>query len=372
MRIALDLSPLQPPMTGVGQYTHGLVCALLEENSGHEFRAWSTGLRPLRLAPPMDTLRHKHLGLPTRALYKSWELLGAPSIDTLLGGADIVHATNFFLPPTRKARRIVTIYDIAFIKHPEWASPKIVGPFSRGVRRFVKSADAIITISEASKGDLCDILGAAPEKIHIAYPAVEDSFRPIHREEAQRQVLERHGVSAPYLLFVSTLEPRKNITALLEAFAALQHKIPHQLVLVGGEGWNPQPTPQLIQKLGVENRVSRLGYLKSRAELPALYGGADAFVFPSHYEGFGMPVLEAMRCGCPVITARNSALSEVGGDAVRYVEARDTAGLAAEMERVAMDTTVQSALRVLGLVQAEKFSWRRCAQDTLAVYGKLA
>ncbi len=299
-----------------------------------------------------------------------WESIGWPNVDTLVGGCDIFHATNYFLPPTRKARTVVTIHDLAFLAAPEFSSPKIVEPFSKGIKRFCRDADAIMVYSESTKRDILRFADPGPEKIAIAPMATDDIYHPVELEKAKEIVRERHGIEDPYLLFVSTLEPRKNILGLLESFAILAKDFPHKLVLIGSLGWKSEEYFERVEKLGLGDRVLRLGYVPHEL-LSSFYSAADAFVFPTHYEGFGLPLLEAMTCGCPVVSSDNSSVEEVtAGGAIR-VNSHDVEGFANAVSQVLTDSELRDRLVAAGKAQAATFSWTRCAETTMEVYQRL-
>lgn len=372
MRIGIDVGPLTRAKTGVGQYTHALLHQLLRLGGDMEFLGLSSGLGAMDAAALEGLARHRHLRVPTRALYQTWSLLGWPQADRLLGGVDLYHATNYFLPPVAKARRVVTIYDLAFLRVPELCSPKIVGPFSRGVQRFAREADAVLVCSEATRRDVVELLGVPEDNVAVAYGAVDDDFAPVPRATAAQALAERYGLDTPFLLFVSTIEPRKNVLGLLRAFARVAKEFPHPLVLVGGTGWNSEGVDALIAELGLEQRVRRMGYLPDRKDLPLFYSAADAFVFPSFYEGFGLPVLEAMTCGCPVITSELTSLPEVAGDAALYADPHDPESIAAAIRTVLNDEARRATLAAQGRIQAGRFSWESCARVTLDAYRRLA
>ncbi len=372
MQIGIDVSPLTPQRTGVGNYTYYMLRHLLAQGEEHIFKAFSSGIHGVDLAGLPPFAKHRHIGVPTRALYKCWSLFGRPRVDRLLKGVDIYHATNYFLPPTKKARRVVSVYDLAFLRVPELCSPKIVGPFSAGVKRFVREADAVITCSEATRRDVVELLDINEAQVHVAYGAVDENFASIPRPQAVDLLAQQYDVQQPFILFVSTLEPRKNVTGLLQAFAHIARDIPHTLVLIGGMGWYDENLDEHIEKLGISERVRRLGYVTPRSHLPAFYSAADAFVFPSFYEGFGLPALEAMTCGCPVITANTSSLPEVVGDAAQLVQPEDIDGLAATMRMVLTNERLREQMSTQGLQQAQRFSWTACAERTLDVYRSLA
>ncbi len=372
MRIGIDVSPLTLQLTGVGAYLKSLLRHMLPQQDKDRLLGLSSGMRAMDHESLEGISAHRHIKIPTRLLYQAWSAFGLPRADRLLGGVDVYHATNYFLPPVARARRVLTIYDLAFLKHPEWCSPKIVGPFARNVPRFAREADAILTCSQATKLDIVECCGVDPEKITVAYGAADASLNPMPRESAAEALRLRYGIEGPFLLFVSTLEPRKNVLNLLRAFERLLSEIPHTLLLVGGQGWQSEALETLLAPLETEGRVRRMGYVPSRDELPAFYGAADLFVFPSLYEGFGLPVIEALACGCPVLTANNSSLPEVGGEAARYVQAESPKSIAEGIQQVLSNAVLQDEMRHKGLEQARRFSWDASARVTLDLYRRLA
>jgi glycosyltransferase involved in cell wall biosynthesis len=317
-------------------------------------------------------MTHRHVPFPTRGVYALWRVFGHPKVDSFLGGVEVYHATNYFLPPTKSARRVLSVHDVAFLAVPDLTSPKVTGIFSRNIRRFVHEADAVLTGSESTKSDLVRFLEVDPAKIRVTPYAVDEDFVPMAPDAAAAYLAKTYGIHGPFLLFVSTLEPRKNVPVLLQAFSRLVRELPHRLVLVGAIGWRADAVFETLKRLRLSDRVVHVGYVKSHAELPAFYCAADALVFPTLYEGFGFPILEAMRCGCPVITCRNSSVPEVAGEAALYVDAEDVDGIADSVRRVLKDKGLREMLVARGREQAQRFSWDRCAEMTLAVYRDLA
>ncbi len=369
MRVGIDIGPIAGARTGVGNYCLSLLTHLLA--LGNDDRYWGFSSGRARVIGGLRGLAgYRHIPVPTRALYAVWSTLGIPAVDTLLGGVEVYHATNFFLPPARRARRVLTIHDLAFLALPETCSPKIAGPFSRGIRRFATQADAILADSASTARDVVEILQVPPEKVTAAPLAADPAFQPVPKDEAARRVADGYGLTGPYLLFVGTLEPRKNLPTLLRALALLRSDMPHRLCLAGPEGWNSAEVFDTLRALRLEDRVFRPGFV-AQADLPALYSAADAFVFPSLYEGFGLPVLEALSCGCPVVTANNSSLPEVTGDAALTCDARDATALAQSIRRILEDAALRESLVTRGLAHAKTFSWRRCAETTAGVYARV-
>jgi glycosyltransferase involved in cell wall biosynthesis len=372
VRIGYEVSSLLATRTGIGNYTDQVLRNLLAVASGDEFHAFSSGRQAIDLDGLDKIASHRHLPLPTRLLYQLWSTCARPRVDAWLGGVDVYHATNYFLPPVSAARRVLTIYDLAFLKSPEWFDPRTVAPFAKHIHASAQSADAILTCSESAKRDIVTLLKVDPEKVTVAYGAIDESFAAVPADEARALVEKCYGVAEPYLLFVGTLEPRKNVLGLLRAYAQAANAIPHALVLVGQAGAAYEAeVERTIDELGIRDRVHRIGYVADRADLPACYSGATAFILPSFDEGFGLPVLEAMACGTPVIASDRASLPEVGGEAARYVSPDDVEALAQAMEEVATDVGLQDRMRDLGHVQRKKFSWAESAARTLDVYHRV-
>ncbi|MCC6486410.1 MAG: glycosyltransferase family 4 protein [Candidatus Hydrogenedentes bacterium] len=368
MRIGFDMGPITKCRTGVGNYCLSLLRhMLLRVTSDVSVCGLSASLRPPALDEFPPGLCCRWLPLPTRLMYLIWNGLHTPAADTLLGGVDVYHATNYFLPPVKRAKTVLTIYDLAFVKAPELCSPKVVGPFSRGVARFVRKADLVIAASESTKRDLVNLLGAPEDKVRVVYGAAGEGVRAVPRDEAVSVLARRYGVEGPFFLFVGTLEPRKNVAGAIRAFRRVARDLPHRLVLLGGLGWNTGEIERELANPATEGRILRPGMVPDE-DLGLFYSAAEALVFPSFHEGFGLPALEAMACGCPVITSNTSSLPEVCGGAALYCPPADEEGLANAMRRVASDRALRLRMIGDGHVQAGRFSWSGCAQQTLDIY----
>ena len=371
MRVGIDITPLARPRAGVGNYCYYLLRHLAALAPKSQFLGLATGLASIEPSDLPRSMVYRQVRVPTRLMHRLWSIAHAPRADALLNGLDVYHATNYFLPPTKSAHRVLTIHDMAFLARPDLCSPKITRSFAKYVPRFLEQADAIIACSESTKADILHYSNAEPAKVTVAYEAAGEDFTRMDRATAAERVTRACGLEGPYLLFVSTLEPRKNVPTLLRAFAQVAKDIPHRLVLAGGLGWNTAPIFETLDKLQLGGRVTRLGFVENHSDLSALYSAADAFVFPTRYEGFGLPLIEAMTCGCPVVTSNNSSVPEVTGDAAVRVDADDVEGLAAAIRRVLEDEHLRQSLRSRGFDQARKFSWERCARITLDIYRSL-
>lgn len=371
MRIGIDITPLAKPRSGVPHYCHCLLEHLIPLAPGVEFLGLSTGLEPIASGALPHPIGQRHIPLPTRAMYRVWDVLRRPRADVLLGGVDVFHATNYYLPPVKSARTVVTIHDLAFLARPELCSPKIARIFAKRVPAFMERADAIIACSDSTKRDILQYSNVDAAKVTVVHEAADEDFAPLERTRALERVEAVCGVREPFLLFVSTLEPRKNVAGLLRAFERLAKDVPHTLVLVGAMGWKTGEIVEMLQRPELKERVVHVGFVRERADIAALYSAADAFVFPTLYEGFGLPVLEAMTCGCPVVTSNNTSIPEVAGDAAVFVDAEDEGAIAAAVRHVLEDVALRETLTTRGFEQARKFSWRRCASATLEVYKSL-
>ena len=364
MIVGIDITPLTKTPTGIGLYTRHLLRELVVLDGPAGFCGLAAGVRPLD--KENIPVRYRRVPVPSRLMYQAWARLKRPWADMLLGGLDVFHAVNYVLPPLKHARGVLSIHDLGFLRNPEWFSPKVMKPFARAIREDALRADAVIAVSGATRDDIVSLLGIPHEKIRVIHEAADDTFKPVPRDIAGRQVRDALGVTGPYLLFVSTVEARKNVTGLLTAFSRAD--LPHQLVVAGGAGWRSAEVFELAEKLGLNDRVVFTGYLRDRSLLPALYSAADAFVFPSWHEGFGLPVLEAMACGTPVLVADTSSLPEAAGDAGRCLPPHDEAAWTDALAQAMHDSAWRAEASERGRARARQFTWARTAVQTVASY----
>ncbi|PDW03956.1 glycosyltransferase family 4 protein [Candidatus Viridilinea mediisalina] len=361
--IAIDISRLGArEYTGTERYTYELLAALAKLDRFRPYTLYSNGLPArLPLLGPNVSLRNipaprlwTHMRLGPTALRERPALLFIPA-----------HVVPLIHPPS-----VVTIHDLGYHMFPEAHTARRRLELELTTRWSLRAARHVIAISQTTKADLVHHYRADPARISVVYHGVQDHFTPTeHGQHLAPQLRQRyHLAQRPYLLYVGTIQPRKNLVRLLEAFAqALPHlEEPPLLVLAGREGWLSSAIVARTRALGLEHHVRFPGYIPD-ADLPALLRGALAFVFPSLYEGFGMPVLEAMACGTPVLTANGSALREVADTAALLVDPTNTDAIAAGLLRLISDAHLREALRERGLARAAMFTWERCAQLTLAV-----
>ncbi|MGA9347412.1 MAG: glycosyltransferase family 1 protein [Anaerolineae bacterium] len=288
---------------------------------------------------------------------------------------DLLHALAFVAPLLSPCPSVVTIYDLSFLLYPE--SFKRSKRFYLGLftRLSVRRARRIIAISKSTKRDVVRLLGVSPEKVEVIYCGIDEAFRPLAEDQVAAFRSER-GLPERFVLFVGTIEPRKNVTRLIEAFAdlrsfdAAQDRFAIcdlQLVIGGAKGWFYEDAFARVEELGLEGEVMFPGYIPV-SELPLWYNAAELFVYPSLYEGFGLPPLEAMACGTPVVTANTASLPEVVGEAGLTVDPLDVEALAEAMRRALNDETLRQEMRERGLQRAKGFSWTKTAQETVQVY----
>lgn len=283
---------------------------------------------------------------------------------------DLVHFVGFPAVLAQRKPTIVTMHDLTYKTRSEtrgdWLSRFHWSFFGdRGARR----ADHVITVSEHTRHDLEAWLHIPPERITVTYEAPASIFRPVETEIVRAITRGKYGIEGRYILFVGTLEPVKNLARLIDAFAIARERsgIEPSLVVAGQKGWRFADIFARVERLGLQDQVVFTGYVPD-SDLPALYSGADVFVMPSLYEGFGLPVLEAFACGAPVITSNVSSLPEVAGDAAILVDPLNVEALAEALEHVCTDDYLRQNLRLAGLARAAQFSWKRCAEETRAVY----
>jgi glycosyltransferase involved in cell wall biosynthesis len=285
----------------------------------------------------------------------------------LVPGCDLFHATEHLLLPLKDCPSVLTVHDLVFQVYPERHKPLNRWYLRAALPLYCRRADAIICVSEHTKKDLVDLWGIDGEKVHVVYEAADPRFG---RRSAEKVAVARarYGLPERYLLVVGTIEPRKNLNRLLDAIALVrQEREDVKLVIVGRLGWLYQGFLDKLEQFEHREAVIRPGFVPD-ADLPAVYQGAVGTVYPSLYEGFGLPMLESMACGTPVISSRASSLPELGGDAAYYFDPLDVEEMAAALGAVWRDADLRRSMRERGLARASQFSWTRAARETLEVY----
>ena len=356
MRIAFDVSPLSHPLLGIGNYIQGSLGGLAEAAAGeHEIVAFAPtsirGPERIRAALAGMSVEVRTWPLPfSHAVRTAWSRLRRPVAERLLGGFDALHFSDWMYPPQRAGVRATTIHDLVPFHHPEWTTARTQSMHSRKYRNAAATCDVVFVNSAYTGRDVTATLGVPAERIRVAHPAPKPVFRPDGPAA---------DLGAPYVLTVATLEPRKNLQVLVEAHRLLESEL--QLAVVGGEGWGEQP---LLDGPGVR----RLGFV-SDEELARLYRGAAVVAYPSRFEGFGIPVIEAMACGAPVVASAHESLDEASGAAALRADPEDPAAFAAAIGQATVD---RERLVALGLEHAKTFSWRAVGETFLRGYQEAA
>lgn len=382
MIVGIDYTAAAWQGAGIGRYTRELIRAAIA--MGGPFRYvlfYAAGGLPCDSAYRADIqelcatyahVRAVPIPLSPRLLTIVWQRLRIPMyIEFFTGPIDVLHAPDFVLPPTRHAKTLLTVHDVTFLKHPECFEASLQRYLSHIVPTSLRRANLVLADSQATQQDLRDMVGVSLEHSVVVYPGVADRFRPLPASDTA-QVRERLGLPARFLLFVGTLEPRKNLVRLLEAFHTfVQHAHAYEdmhLVVVGRKGWLYEPIFATVERLNLASRVLFLDFVAD-SDLPALYNGAEAFVYPSLYEGFGLPVVEAMACGTPVVTSNVASLPEVTGNAAIVVDPYDTQAI---VDGIMQALTQYTRLRAAGLARARRFVWEQSARALLACYLRVA
>jgi len=283
---------------------------------------------------------------------------------------DLFHSPDFVLPPTGKTPAVLTVHDLSFLRVPQFFVAGFREYLEVAVSRAVNRAAHILVDSDSTRRDLTELMQVEPHKVTVVYPGVETRFRPIRDQERLRSVRARYQLPSTFILGLSTLQPRKNFLGLIEAFGTLLAESVENdlsLVIAGGHGWMYEETLSAVDRLGLQGKVHFLGFVADE-DLPALYTLASVFAFPSWYEGFGLPVLEAMACGTPVVTADNSSLPEVAGAAALMVEAGSPDALGHALSRVLTDDSLRGRMVAKGTKQAQRFTWQAAGEQVVRVY----
>jgi glycosyltransferase involved in cell wall biosynthesis len=291
-------------------------------------------------------------------------------VEWFAGAIDLFHSPNFILPPVRNAKTLLTVHDLSFIKHPQGAVDSLRQWLEQVVPRSLARADHILADSNSTKNDLTEIYNISPDKITVVGAGVEERFQPLDDPAQLEAVRQKYNLPEKFILGLGTLEPRKNFTGLIAAFSQSPVRKTHHLVIAGGKGWLYDDIFATAENSPVADRIHFTGFVADD-DLPTLYNLADVFAYPSHYEGFGIPVIEAMACGTPVICANNSCLPEVAGESALQVTATDIPALAQGLSDLVIDFSLREGVVVEGFNQAKKFNWPSAAQRLLDVYNHM-
>lgn len=374
LHVCIDVSAAVHRRAGLGRYTQELVKGLVDLPAGEE-------TSPLQLSvfyhqrgeailePPIDQLPR----LTTRLSVRPWRLTTALAyftnigMDRSFGSIDVFHATEHLLPRLKRVRSVFTLHDLIFQFDPDSHKPLNIAFLKMMMPRFLKHADAIIAVSESTKRDASRLYNVPAEKITVIYEGVDPKFVPITAPQRLADVRRKYHLPDRFILHLGTIEPRKNLPLLFEAIKDSDQ----QLVIAGKLGWLTDPILAKVKELGIEARVHFTGFIDDD-DLPALISCASLVAMPSKYEGFGLPVLEAMACGVPVIASNTASLPEVGGEAASYARPDDVRSWIHLIDLVTSDEELRASMIDRGLSQAQKFRWSETAQQTIEIYRQVA
>jgi glycosyltransferase involved in cell wall biosynthesis len=370
MRVGIDAHCLGQKKTGNETYTYGLVKHLAGlERDGIDYtvyvsRAWESG---------------EDIGssewFRSRVIRPGNPLVRIPvgfAIQSRVEKLDVLHA-QYLLPHHLRCRTVLTVHDILYERFPEYFTKWDCYRQRIGVRWSCHKAGHVITVSQASKRDLMEVYGLDPSRVSVTYPGPDPCYEPMDRTEARARVRSGYGIEGEFLLYVGAVQPRKNIPRLLSAFARVkaERRLPHKLVLVGPKAWMAKAAFEALENNRVRNDVIVTGYVP-RGDLPYFYNAAEAFVYVSLCEGFGLPLVEAMACGAPTVTSLGSSLEEVAGTAAILVDAKDEEAIACAIGTVVSDSELRAKLREKGLARSKEFSCHKMALETQEIYRRLA
>jgi glycosyltransferase involved in cell wall biosynthesis len=356
---------------GISHYVEQTLLQLAQIDRVNRYSVYTTrGLDQHALGlPPNFRVLPSRLPTINPRVRIPWEQLVAPLL-LRRSRADLFHGVHSVVPIASPVPTVVTVHDLAFIRFTQTFRAYNRAYLDFATRLSVRRAARVLVVSEHTKREVVGMLGVHPERVVVTPNAVREHFRVPERAALEAFRVEK-GLPERFVLYVGTLEPRKNLTTLLDAYAQVvkRHNVP--LIVGGGKGWLYDAVFQRLEQLGLREQVQFVGYI-AEEELPLWYAAATVFVFPSIYEGFGMPPLEAMACGTPVIVSDSSSLPEVVGDAGLLAPPHDPVAFAEALDRVLADSALHQELRERGLVQATRFSWRTTAERTLAAYEAVA
>ena len=369
MRVGIDAHCIGQRKTGNETYTRNLVnhLGLLEPN-GTDYIVYLTS-KAQRDSGIVVGPRSR-----TKLIRPETPYLRIPiafALESRAEKLDVFHA-QYLLPHHLRCRTVLTVHDVLFERHPELFTKMDLCRNRIGIPWSCRRADHIITVSESSKRDLIEIYGLDASRITVTYHGPESSYRPLDQEVAKRHLKKRYGLEGEFILYVGTIQPRKNVARLVSAFAELKrkHHIEHKLVIVGPKAWLATEAFRAIENRSAMGDVVVTGYVP-QGDLPYFYNAAAVFVYIPICEGFGLPLLEAIACGTPAITSRGSALEEVAGGATVLVDPLDVPAIVLAIENVLSDSDLREKLRVLGLARSKQFSCHEMAARTQSVYRRV-
>ena len=369
--ITIDYTSAVQQGGGIGRFTRELIQGLARLDSNSQFRLFVAGSSKAKLGPPLGpNFFWRNTNISPKQLTRIWHRARMPiPVEIFSGRADIFHAPDFSIPPTLSGtRRLVMVHDLSFEKVPETFTPWLLRYLRQVVPRSINSADQIIANSFTTRNDFIEHYGLSESMFTVIHGGVSPCF---HNASDVTDSFRYPELDRPYVFSVGTLQPRKNFSRLIEAMAILRNKgCELDLVIAGGHGWLEEEIIATRARLNLQDNVHLLGYVKDN-ELPNLYRRARIFAYPSLYEGFGLPLLEAMACGVPAITSSVSSLPETAGDAALFIDPYDVDSIADGLHRLHEDESLRSGLITKGFARAQEFTWEQAAIKLLSVYDTL-
>jgi glycosyltransferase involved in cell wall biosynthesis len=360
-RFGYDIKTGLPIRVGSGEYCFELLLNLNRIDKKNNYIIYLPG-KPTSDLPKESQSWHYKIVRPRRM----WTLFGL-SLEFFLRRSkpDVFFSPTHYLPIFAPSKTAISILDVSYIKFPELFRKSDLNQLTKWTGYSAKKASIIFTISKASKGDIIKSYGGSESKVEVTYPGIKEIAGGKYKALSMDEIRKKYGVGDNYILFVGTLQPRKNIVCLIEAFSKL-NKPDLDLIIVGKKGWKFEEILAAPKKYGVENKVKFLDFVPDE-DLPSFYKNAVCFALPSLYEGFGLPVLEAMKYGCPVVTSNVSSLPEAGGDAVLYADPLNVDDIKKNLEAIVTNPELKEKLIKKGYDQVKKFSWDKTAKETLRV-----
>lgn len=383
MKIAVDALPLMLPKTGVGFYTYYLLSQFERIAPDNDYYLCDIllgesfyNLMQVKNLPRMTQTLHRISTFPS--FLATLSRIGLFLRGAIMGSNRNVERMDLFFGPNfrgifnKAVKTVIAIHDMAHEYYPENVEEKLLNQLRRNLPRAARLASLIIADSQNTKKDILKFLGVPDEKVRVIYPGVDETFQPVKDPRMMETVRKKYTLPQKFILYVGTLQPRKNIMGLIRAYGILSkdRDLRHGLVIAGGVGWKSNKIHSLVDELGLQDKIRFPGYVAS-CDLPFLYNLAEAFVFPSFYEGFGLPVLEAMACGIPVVTSNISSLPEVVGDAAILVNIHSPDEIAEGIHRILRDQDLRAECIAKGLERAKSFTWGKCAMECLKTFNEV-
>jgi glycosyltransferase involved in cell wall biosynthesis len=369
LNIGIIYGGISEQKAGMDHYLHQVLLTMKRQAPEHRYVLIDHRRYPISFKEQFEQII---LDLPrSPARVSRWNLQVVPRV---LSQFDLVFSPGLYGPVRipKGVASVMVVHDLTRFLFPEFFNFNVM---QKVLDRFAYPAmlrryDHLLTVSKTTRQDLMTLFKVPKEKITVAYHGAEEAFQPVNPQDAEQSLGQSHNIRKPFILFLGTLEPRKNILTLIKAFTGIKDQIPHDLVLVGQKGWKWEPIFKEMERPDLKERVHWVGYVSDQ-ERVFFYNAADFLAYPSRYEGFGMPLLEAMQCGCPVITSRVSSMPEVIGDAGLLIDPQRVEDVQGAMLRLVQEPGLREKLRVAGFEQAKKFSWETSAKITLEVFEKI-